>query len=158
MALDPTTIAKAFKDLGKLIHVAKTFPADATSFKTIAVATVDQMISGEASELTILDTIAQPAKTQMNVVATGIDNLASQAKAAVDTYLRTVLPSQMGVASGTATAMATELAAQMTTEVESVAIDGEFYVFFNTNYGVELPTDEAPTVTDAWIAAGVVAA
>src|SRR3954453_10851354 len=90
-------INEVFKGFGKFIRLADVGAADASGVKAHMVATLQQFgqQAGGADYYDDLMTVVVPLETRVQPTVAALDRLATQAKAAVENYVR-VIGSELG--------------------------------------------------------------
>jgi hypothetical protein len=160
MALTLPEAQAAFKKLGKLVFLSNMAPTDITDLKKASMGLVDQTNAGLAADFDTNIKVVQPVVATVQNLLSSIGTLPAQVKSAVNTFLTQILwVGEMDQAGSPASiaALGTELVSQMTAVGAHVAVAGVFYTYFNTNFGIALPTDAAPSIPDSWVDDDVIA-
>lgn len=145
--MDAQTYQDIFTSLGQLIG----FRNAATSFNTtnnqVRALTMTALITNYFNEVNKI----QPALQSMLVsIQSQNTNLAQTIDSIISSYMLQVVKPLLGSSSTSATAVVTDLIADMQYPLgsESVLTDGKFYTYFYNTYGQELPEEAVPTIAD----------
>lgn len=158
-------LQRHFKIFGKLIYLSQTAPAHATEYRKILSGTVDQAVSGNATEASTIIKTVTPFSTAVNSLLTTLDGVPTTAKTLVETHLRQVVAVDLGLAAGAAIAnVGTALNAELVAADGHVAPSGTNHSnddgiawYFASNFGIVLPQDADPSIPDTYIDDDVVA-
>ncbi|HEV7299616.1 MAG TPA: hypothetical protein VGN72_09650 [Tepidisphaeraceae bacterium] len=159
MALTSEQIQRLFKVMGKVIFLHQRAPGDATAYRKLMSATIDQSVSGAASDANTITRFLNPFTTQINATISALDATPAQARTMGATFLQQCIAPDMGFGAGSQLSQIdTRLMADMTAADESVAPSGDnmanddcFAAFFATQYGIVLRQDADPSIPDAYI-------
>ena len=159
MALNNAQIQRLFKVMGKVIYLHQRAPGDATVYRKLMSSTIDQSVSGTASDANTITRFINPFMAQIGGTISTLDALPAQAKTLAATFLQNVIAVDLGLSAGVSLAqVGGRLTADMMAADESVAPSGDnmanddgFAAFFARQFGIVLPQDAAPSIPDSYI-------
>jgi len=186
MALLLGDIQTIFKNFGKLLYIKRlaggyTNPSDQTeaqvgdaaTYQQVAMAAVDQAVSGLAADYSIFTNVLTPFVASIGGLVNNLAQIPTLVQTTADTYLKKVVAVQLGLANtATNAAIGSALTSAMnnckTTTNGSVTpaliaqsgsngsnADG-FAMYFYNIWGIVLPQDPSPNIPDGWICSAVV--
>ncbi len=148
-------IQTAFKNFGKLVKLANLCRAFANTYKEHLMALNDQMTDSTRDTYDLCRAVVLPTQTSVGRMIVSTESAATRMRSAMESYLVILAPDLPTSPSASAAAKVEALrvamvAAGQSVEPDSSGSDG-FFAYFNTNWGVALPINVAPTCPDTWI-------
>lgn len=151
--MSPERLFDLFTVFGKLLKLDELGAAYASGVKAQVVATQEQLAANDGADDPYGEvmTFLVPLTRTVAPVAQGLDRVPMLVKSACDSYLR-VTAGELGQPSTAApAAIVDSLRGTMQALGESVAPSGRFFLYFRDTYGVQLPQNASPTISDALI-------
>ena len=160
MALNLSQIQQHFLVIGKAIYISQLSPTDIGDYQKAAMGTIRQtVLNGNASEYAVAQEVLVPLLANVKSTITALNQVPTNVKTVIDSYLKRVVGPAMGMAStATALAVINELIDQMGDADANVEPSGDggsnddgFAMYFYNNYAVELPQEDEGSIPDAYI-------
>lgn len=138
MALVSPNYTNVFSDMGKLIVIHDNLDTGGPTVETDIVEMVQQL-DRNYQNVVILPNIINNSVSARNSMSSGAANMVT----AMDTYLLAPLKADIVSVSTSASGVLADLISLMVTDLETVALSGSFWTFYDVNYGQDMNSDGA---------------
>jgi hypothetical protein len=152
-------INEVFQGLGKFIKLAEIGAAYASGVKVHMVATLQQFGQqvGGADYYDDLISVVIPLETRTQPTVAALERVPNVAKAAVESYLRTMAPEVNAATTASFASILTNLKNDMAAAGHTVYPSGTLFNYFNNNFGFTgFPTSNTPTIPNDWVSSDVI--
>jgi hypothetical protein len=150
------SLLQQFKVIAKLAYARQAALAHAEAYKRLAMATVDQGVSGVAAEFEAFQRVMTPLNVNAKAAVTAVSRVADRAGSLAEAYLTSFVGPSVGAdPDADAAAVLAVVAGQMTDA--GLYLETDLAAFFGDVLGFDgLPTTGATAVPDAWMTDAVI--
>ena len=171
MALLLSDIQNYFKVLGKMVNLAYTAQADATSYQQAIMTAVRQAVSGQSSEYNAFSLAVLPLHTNVKALITTVSSLPASAQTSAELFLKNIVAPALDtplavtatipqIVAGLATTMTRLSATLVPSGTANANSPSGFAVYFKNTWNVtglpQAANTGAANVPDTYITTAVV--